>query len=105
MWKVILTVVLAAVATLASTAIPAKVLARYPEIMGCEHACAVSAAGWPRPYLVDYPGISPPGSVSLFEGLVGTDIIWGGALATTFAFWFVLIGACMWALGRARRLG
>lgn len=105
MWKWILTVILAVAATLSSSLIPARVNATFPDVMGCEHSCTVPAGGWPLPYLIDYPGISPVNSVSLVESLLGVDVIWAGALATTFAFWIVLIAASVWTLGRARRLG
>lgn len=104
-WKWILAVILAVAATLSSSLVPATVIATYPDIMKCEQSCLVVAGGWPLPYLVDYPGISPVNSVSLSEGLLGDDVIWLGALATTFSFWLVLFAACVWILGRARRLG
>jgi len=98
-WKALLVSVLAAGATLASSAISDKVRATYPGSMDCAQGCDFVAAGWPIPYLVDHPGISPTGSVSLVEGLLGVDIIWPGSLAGTYTFWFGLCAAIFWAAG------
>ena len=79
--------------TLATSARQIDTMARYPDIMGCEAACEVAAAGWPFPYLVDYPGLSPVGSVSLIGALLGMDILRPGALAATFLCWWAFIAA------------
>jgi hypothetical protein len=101
-WKALLVASLAAGATLASSAIPGSVIAIYPGIMGCEKSCSVAAGGWPFPYLIDYPGISPMGSVSLTDSILGIDIIWAGALGATFLCWIGIIAAVIWTLGRTR---
>ena len=70
----------------------------YSEIMGCEQGCDVAAAGWPLPYLIDYPGISVVGSADLFGALVGEDkflllpfagttLAWIAIVALTFVLW------------------
>jgi hypothetical protein len=59
--------------------------------MGCESGCLSAAGGWPVPYLVDYPGISPVGSVSLTYALLGIDRIRPAALAATFVFWLGVV--------------
>lgn len=64
-WKMLLVPVLAAAATLASSGIPGMVSATYPDIMGCSEGCQVAAGGWPFPYAIDNPGISPVGSASM----------------------------------------
>lgn len=45
----------------------------YPDIMGCEAGCPVATAGWPLPYVYDYPGISVAGSADLLGALAGED--------------------------------
>lgn len=91
---------LAAVVTLATSVIGTTIIATYPDIMGCESACLVAAGGWPVPYLVDYPGISPVGSVSLTDAVLGIDKIWPAELATTFLFWLAISALAVWTLVR-----
>lgn len=95
--------VLAAAATLASSAIPGMVSATYPEIMGCSQACQVAAGGWPFPYAVDYPGLSPGGSAGLLGVVLGVDQLWAGSLAATFACWLGLIAAVVFGVDRQHR--
>ena len=78
-------------------------MATYPDIMGCESACLVAAGGWPFPYLVDYPGLSPAGSASLIGAMLGVDVIWPDELATTFLFWLAMSVLAVWALVRKRQ--
>ena len=101
--KSLLAAGLAVVATLASSAIGGTVIAIYPEIMGCESGCLAAASGWPAPYLVDYPGISPVGSVSLTNGLLGIDKIWPAELVLTFIFWLAISALVVWLLVRRGR--
>ena len=89
-WAVTLVVVLAAAATLGSSAIPGKDRAFYIGRIDCFKRCDFVAAGWPFPYLVDHPGISLAGSVSLVEGLPDVDIFWFGAPAAAYSFWLLL---------------
>ena len=96
----LLVAVLAAAATLASSAIPGRVRAAYPGSMDCQQGCEFVAAGWPFPYLVDHPGISPTGSVSLVNGMLGVDLIWPGPLFASFAFWLGLAAAITWLVVR-----
>ena len=51
--------------TLLSSTKEGAVWATYSEIMGCEFGCRVAAAGWPVPYIADYPGISVVGSADV----------------------------------------
>ena len=97
--------VAAAVATLASSAIPGRVRAVYPGSMDCQQGCEFVAAGWPFPYLVDHPGISPTRSVSLVNGFLGVDLIWPGAMAATFASWLVLFVVVAWVVARVTQHG
>ncbi|QNA88910.1 hypothetical protein G4G28_11180 [Massilia sp. Dwa41.01b] len=99
-WRTVFTVtILAAMATLASSSVGAVVLAIYPDIMGCEAGCPTVAGGWPAPYLIDYPAISPVGSVALTEALLGDDKIWPRELALSFAFWLAASAVALW-IGR-----
>ena len=82
--RICLVGVFAVVAALASSVVDGSVLATYPDIMGCEHSCRVAAGGWPAAYLVDYPGISPTGSVSLTDAMLGVDVFRPLAFAVTF---------------------
>jgi hypothetical protein len=59
--------------TLLSTGMAGKARATYSEIMGCETGCEVAAAGWPVPFLVDYPGLSVTGAANLLGALAGED--------------------------------
>ena len=93
---------LAAAATLATSTIDETVIATYPGIMGCQAGCRVAAVGWPVPYLVDYPGISPVGSVDLIGAILGIDMIWPAQLAGTFLFWCAIGAAVVWILTRTR---
>ncbi|MEO8655129.1 MAG: hypothetical protein ABI409_13470 [Ramlibacter sp.] len=105
MRKVLLVSVIAAATTLASSVISGRVRAFYPGSMDCALGCEFVAGGWPFPYLVDHPAISPTGSVSLVNGLLGVDIIWFGSLAATYGFWLALFAAFGWAIGRSARHG
>jgi hypothetical protein len=92
----LLAFVAALVATLASSLVPGRVRIAYPGSMDCQQGCEFVAAGWPFSYLVDNPGISPVGSVSLVEGLLGVDIVRPGPLVATFLFWLAIFGVAMW---------
>ena len=89
----VLLIAVGAVATLASTVVPASVHLVYPGTMDCEQGFNFIAAGWPWPYLVDSHGISVQGSVSLTGGLSGEDIIFAGRMAATVLFWLALASA------------
>jgi hypothetical protein len=97
-------ILFAAIATLASSLIRQDVRTTYPEIFSCERSCQVAAAGWPFPYLVDYPGLSPSGSADLGGAVLGADKLWIGSLGATFISWFALIAGVLflWRLGAAR---
>jgi len=99
-----LVVLTAAVGTsLATSAVPGHVRVAYLGSEDCQQGCDFVAGGWPFQYLVDHPGISPFGSVSLIDGLLGADIIMPGALAETFAFWACVWTVAIWVTRRVRR--
>lgn len=87
----LLAVAMAAVATLVSVVIPSRVRVVYPGSVDCHQGCEFVAGGWPFPYLVDHPGISPTGVVSLTGGLLGEDILRVDMLAATFFLWLLMI--------------
>jgi predicted lysophospholipase L1 biosynthesis ABC-type transport system permease subunit len=92
----------AAVLALASSAIPGKAAVNYPDIDGCTTGCTVAAAGWPFPYLTDYPGLSPAGSASLMGAVNGGDHVLWTALVATWLAWAALLGAVA-RISRRRR--
>lgn len=95
---------LAIAATLASSLVGGRASSSYPEIMGYENACATAAGGWPFPYLVDFPALSPAGSVWLIGGLLGMDKFRYPQLAGSFLFWLGA-GSLACLLIRRRRSG
>jgi hypothetical protein len=97
--KAIVVIVPATIATLASSLVTGTVRVAYPGSMDCVEGCVFAAGGWPFKYLVDHPGISPVGSVSL----LGEDIVRSGALAATFTFWFCAFSCLVWLVGRRMR--
>lgn len=101
--RVLLSTAVAALAlTLASSAWRSDASVTYSDIMGCEAACTVAAAGWPFAYVVDYPGLSPAGSASVLGALLGIDQWRPGALFASFACWWLAVGAPVFALRRRR---
>lgn len=87
--RILFALVVGSAFALASSGYAGQAQALYVEIMGCEHGCTVAAAGWPLPYLIDYPGISVVGSASLTGALTGED---------EFRPWSFLGTAIFWAL-------
>ena len=101
--KVVVVLVLAVGVTLASSGISRTVSATVPGIMGCEKSCQVAAAGWPLPYVIDYPGLSPVGSASLLGALLGLDNIRPASLLGNFAFWMSAFTTVVWLRGGATK--
>jgi hypothetical protein len=95
---------LALLATGATSWVPRRSVARYPDIMGCEQGCAVAAGGWPFAFILDYPGISPVGSVSLVNAVIGIDQFAWGPLLADLLFWTLVAGAALltWRRGMRR---
>jgi hypothetical protein len=100
---IVLLIVLATVATLCSTVVAGKVSAVQLGNPGCENDCDYLAAGWPYPYIVDGPGVSPIGSVDVLGVVMGVDSVFPSALAKTFAFWLGLLLASALAIRIYRR--
>ena len=95
---------IAVVATMASSNIESQVPVKHPDIMGCESQCLVVAGAWPLPYIVDYPALSPVGSVSLSGAALGLDRLDFGSLLVTFSSWLaaILMVAGLYDLGQRR---
>jgi hypothetical protein len=70
-WVVLAVMIAALGTTLASSGITGHVRVTYPDSMDCQQGCDFVAGGWPFRYLVDNPGVSPVGSVSLIDGVFG----------------------------------
>lgn len=88
--------------TLGSSAIRGHATVNYPDIEACSAGCKVAAAGWPFPYLADYPGLSPGGSTSLVEAATGSDHVLWTAFVATWLAWMALIGVLAWLMQRRR---
>jgi hypothetical protein len=99
----ILIVLLAIAATLATSTVQQTTLARYADIEACVTGCEAAAAGWPLPYLVDYPGLSPANEASLAGALMGVDRWRYEALAVDIALWALLFAIVVALWGRLRR--
>lgn len=90
-------------ATLASSAITQRSVARYADIEGCVTGCEVAAAGWPLPYVVDYPGLSPANRASLGGLAMRVDRFRGEAFAIDLLAWTALAAVIVLVPGRRRR--
>jgi hypothetical protein len=98
--SVILVFVLSTFLALASSAVHRHTTVNYPDIEGCSAGCTVAAAGWPFPYLADYPGLSPAGRTSLVEAITGSDHVLWTSFVLTWLAWTVAIGALAYLLRR-----
>ena len=103
LWRILATVVLGVAATLASSTVRQETVARYADIDDCVTGCRVAAAGWPLPYLVDYPGLSPARDASLSGAAMGGDHWRAEALAVDLTLWTALAAILMALLRRLRR--
>jgi hypothetical protein len=100
--SIALVLVVSTLLALASSAIHRHATVNYPDVEGCSAGCTVAAAGWPFPYLADYPGLSPAGKTSLAEAITGSDhVLWTSFVATWVA-WTVAVGALAYLLRRRR---
>lgn len=90
-------------ATLATSAVDQQAVARYADIDHCVAGCTVAGAGWPLPYLLDYPGLSPVGTASLAGAFTGADRWRAESLAVDLVAWSLLAFVALALLRRARR--
>lgn len=102
-WRFAAVVALGLAATLASSAVRQQTVARYADIDGCVSGCEVVAAGWPLPYIVDHPGLSPAREASLAGAVLGVDRWRPEALALDLALWTALAAILAALLRRLRR--
>lgn len=73
--------------------------ATYPEIMGCEASCRVTATGWPFIFVRDYTGMSVVNSADILEVVIAADRFdWLPFLANV-AVWSGLL----WLIFRSRQ--
>lgn len=102
-WMVLVVLIAAVGTSFATSVVPGHVRVAYPGSEDCQQGCDFVAGGWPFRYLVDHPGTSPTGSVSLTDGLLGADLIKPGALSATLLFWACVWTAAIWTTRRFRR--
>ena len=69
---------------------------KFDDIMGCETACIVKAAGWPVPYFYDYPGMSVGNRVEVdpISIFIGPDKFRLSGFFPTLLFW-ALVMRCL----------
>ncbi|MCV2355566.1 hypothetical protein LNV09_15580 [Paucibacter sp. B2R-40] len=101
--KMFLLFAVATVATLVSTIVPGRVSATELGMVGCENECSFLTGGWPVPFIVDGPGVSPAGSVDLLGVLLSVDTLLPKAMAANLAIWFAALVAGTWAISLLRR--
>ena len=65
----------------------------------------VVVGGWPLPYLLDRPYLSPVGSVSVSGGLLGEDELRAGPFLADAAFYLLLSLGLLAGVRRLRRAG
>ncbi|GAB6196178.1 hypothetical protein [Lysobacter xanthus] len=88
--------------TLATSFVKQQAIARYADVEGCANGCSVAAAGWPLPWLVDDPSVSPVNSVSLSGALFGLDHWRFEGLAVDLVLWTLAAALALLVLRRRR---
>jgi hypothetical protein len=86
--------VAAVIVTMASSVVPGtRVEVQSWDCPPAPASCAqtVVAAGFPIPYIADYHGISPVGSVSLVQALMGIDKFRARAFWTDVGFYALVL--------------
>jgi hypothetical protein len=64
---------LAILLTLSSSIVPGERTEHYADVLSCVPKCQVVAAGFPLPYIADFPGLSPTHSANLGDAMIGSD--------------------------------
>ena len=77
----------------ASSSVPGERLEHYADIYECISQCRVAAAGFPFPYILDYPGLSPTHSADLWGAIIGIDKFRSGPFCADVAVYFMLCTA------------
>ena len=101
--RVFLPIALGVALTLATSLVKREAIARYADVDACTSGCTVAAAGWPLPYLVDHPGLSPTGRVSLAGAFLGVDGWRAEGLTLDLALWIVAAFVAAMVVRRVRR--
>ncbi|TZF90748.1 hypothetical protein [Cognatilysobacter lacus] len=96
-------IVLGVLVTLATSAVRQHTIARYADVEACASGCTVAAAGWPLPWLVDDPGLSPANLVSLRGVVSGVDRLNYEGLALDVVAWALAAWLALALLRRVRR--
>jgi hypothetical protein len=73
-----------------SSVLPGKRIEHYGDILSCIPKCQVVAAGFPFPYIADYPGLSPTRSADLSGVMIGVDKFRFDAFCIDVAAYFIL---------------
>lgn len=102
-WRIVATLALGLAATLATSTVRQHTVALHADIDGCMSGCSVAAAGWPLPYIVDDPALSPAGEASLSGAVLGVDRWRPEALALDLFAWTALAAIVIALLRRLRR--
>lgn len=101
--RILVPLLLGVAATLASSTVRQQTVERYADIDGCVTGCEVPAAGWPLPYVVDNPGLSPVGEASLSGAATGADRLRWESLALDLLVWTLAAAILVALLRRLRR--
>jgi hypothetical protein len=94
----LLTSFFAILLTILSSIVPGERTEHYSDILGCVPKCQVVAAGFPIPYIADYPGLSPTHSADLLGAILGTDRFRLDAFCVDVVAYFIFCAAlyCFW---------
>jgi hypothetical protein len=76
-----------------SSLVPGERTEHYADILNCVPECRVVAAGFPFPYIADYPGLSPTHSADLWGALMGLDKFRLDAFCIDAIVYFILCEA------------
>jgi hypothetical protein len=96
-------VLLGGILTLLSTFVGERsAQATYPDIMGCEESCTVTATGWPLIFVRDYTGMSVVNTANIMEVWFAADQFDWLPFVGNLLLWSALFS---WLLARLRRGG
>ena len=63
----------------------------HPYVYGCEEGCAMAAAGYPFPFIIDSTHTSPVNSADWIGVFLGVDIFSFKDFFLSYGFWIFLI--------------
>ncbi len=88
MIKLLASVLLGLCLTLPSTfVLERSATATYPDVMGCEDGCTVTATGWPLVFVRDYTGMSVINTADILEVWLAPDRFDWLPFLANLAFW------------------